>query len=156
MSEPTDLRTQLTQAFLETATAHGRRLGPFRFDLADAALEVLDDHTQQRLIDDMMERTRIRDLDFRNGVNLEIQAAREVASLYVAAARTMLGDAENYSETPVSFTVKVAESPEEYVLIVQRAGKLTPHQARRNAEAERDEALAEVARLTALLEARDG
>jgi len=146
----------LTQAFLETATAHGRRLGPFRFDLADAALEVLDDHTQQRLIDDMMERTRIRDLDFRNGVNLEIQAAREVASLYVAAARTMLGDAENYSETPVSFTVKVAESPEEYVLIVQRAGKLTPHQARRNAEAERDEALAEVARLTALLEARDG
>ena len=154
MSEPPDLRTRLAQAFSKAATAKGVRLGRLRFALADAALGVFDDEAQQRLIDDMMERTRIRDLDFRNGVNLEIQAAREVASLYVAAARTMLGDAENYSETPVSFTVKVAESPEEYVLIVQRAGKLTPHEARKRAETERDAALAEVARLTALLEAR--
>jgi len=151
----TDLRTQLAQAFSKTATANGRRLGPLRFDLADAALEVFEGAIEQRMVDDMMARTSIRTMDFRNGVNMELDAAREITAVWVAAARTMLGDAPNYSETPVHFTVKVAESPEEYVLTVQRAGKLTPHRARLNAESERDAALAEVERLTAALERRD-
>ncbi len=156
MAEPaTDLRTELAQAFSRTATANGRRLGPLRFDLADAALAVFDDDAQAKLVADMMARTRIRSLDFRNGMDLDIDAAPEITAMYVAYARTMLGDAPNYSETKVEFTVKVAESPEEYVLIVQRAGKPTPHQARKRAEAERDAALAEVDRLRAQLEARD-
>ena len=57
-----------------------------------------------------------------------------------AAARAMLGDAPNYSETRLSMDVKVAESPELYTLVVQRHGPgvLTPHEARQKAEAERD------------------
>jgi hypothetical protein len=72
-----------------------------------------------------------------------------MAAMYVAMAKTMLGDAENYSETPLEFHVKIAEEVERYILTVQRTGpgKLTPHEARRRAEAERDTALARIAEL---------
>lgn len=141
----TDLRTRLAQAFSKAATANGRRLGGLRFALADAALEAFDADAQQRHVDELMEATRIRSMQIRDGgFEMDIDAARELTTEYVAAARAMLGDAENYSETPVEFTVGLAGQPERYVLIVQRAGKLTPHQARRAAEAERDELRARV------------
>jgi hypothetical protein len=45
--------------------------------------------------------------------------------------------------------VKLAGEMERYVFILQRVGpgKLTPHEARKKAEAERDEAMAELAKL---------
>jgi hypothetical protein len=134
-----DLRKQLAQAFSKTATANGVRLRQLRFDLADAALEVFDEDAQARHVADLMEHTRLRSMQIREGAfDMDIDAAREITTEYVAAARAMLGDAENYTETPVEFTVGLA-GQERYVLIVQRAGKLTPHQARKRAEAERDE-----------------
>jgi hypothetical protein len=60
---------------------------------------------------------------------------------WVHAAREMLGDAPNYSETRIDFPkasasmeVKAAGEFDRYVLTVQRAGKLTPHEARKKAE----------------------
>lgn len=146
MSESvTDLRAELAEAFKRTATAYGRRLGPFRFELADAALEVFDEDARQKVADELMEATRLRSMEIRNGgFSMDVEPAREIATEYVAAARAMLGGAENYSETPVEFTVGLA-GQERYVLVVQRAEKPTPHQMRKKAEAERDEALAEIA-----------
>lgn len=133
-----DLRKQLAEAFSRAATAKGVTLGRLRYRLADAALGVFGDDAQEKLLADMMERTRIRDLQFRGGVDMDIDSARELTSAWVAAARAMLGEAPNYSETPVEFEVKVAESPERYVyvLTVQRAERPTPHQLRQRAEAE--------------------
>lgn len=124
--------------------------------LADAVLAAIGDDAQDRLLADMMERSKIRSMDFRRGVDMDIEAAEEICAAFVAAARTMLGDAPNYSETPVEFEVKAAESPESYVyvLTVQRAEKPTPHQMRERAEAERDAALARVADLEAQLAKR--
>lgn len=155
MAEPTTaLRAELAEAFKRTATAHGRRLGEFRFELAHAALEVLDEDARAKVVADMMERTRIRDLQFRGGMNMDLDSARELTSAWVAAARTLLGDAPNYSETPIQFEVKVAKSPETYVyvLTVQRAERPTPHQMRKKAEAERDEARETVDRVRHALE----
>jgi hypothetical protein len=145
-----DLRAQLAQSFSKTATANGRRLGELRFALADAAVEIFNGEAGEQLVADMMQRTRLREADFRGGMHMDIAAARELTATYVAAARAMLGDAENYSETPVEFEVGLAGETERYVLIVQRAGKLTPHQARRNAETERDTALAHLNQARAL------
>lgn len=74
---------------------------------------------------------------------LSLRPPRELAIMWVHMARGMLGDAENYSETRVDFPswsveVKAAYEVDRYVLTVQRAGKLTPHDARKRAEAERD------------------
>jgi hypothetical protein len=44
------------------------------------------------------------------------------------------------------------DRPQRYSFVVQKAGKLTPHEARKRAEVERDEAYAEVERLRAQLE----
>jgi hypothetical protein len=147
MTEPTrDLRTQLAQTFSKTATASGRRLGPLRLDLADAALAVIEDEGVERVADRLMADMRLRSMEIRGGTfDMDITEAREMAALYVGMARSMLGDAENYTETrvdfpkaKVEFTVKVAEEVESYVLTVQRAWKLTPHEARKRAEVERD------------------
>lgn len=131
--------------------------------LTDAVLSALGDEAVEHATDQLVADMRLRSMEIRGGTfDMDITEAREMAALYVGMARTMLGDAENYSETPIAFpkehvdlTVKVAESPEEYVLIVQRAGKLTPHQARKRAEAERDAALARVADLEAAAAAKE-
>lgn len=84
------------------------------------------------------------------GVRLSLQPAREVVALWAAAARGMLGDAPNYSETPISIpadvdegladghgvemTVRRGGEMDEFVFRLQRAGRLTPHQARELAE----------------------
>ncbi|MCP9964108.1 hypothetical protein [Actinomadura madurae] len=129
-------------------------LGPELERAAELEAEGLD-KMAERLLDE----TRLRALQIREGkAELDVEPAQELAAIWVGCARTMLGGAENYSETPVEFEVGLAGQPDRYALIVQRVGKLTPHQARLRAEERADEAEAraraaerETARLRAAL-----
>ncbi|MFD6432846.1 hypothetical protein [Streptomyces venezuelae] len=95
-----------------------------------------DDEARERWIQKQLDETGMKAMDFRNGMAMEIEAAREMVAHWVGAARAMLGDAPNYTETPVEMEVKVGESPERYAFVLQRVapGALTPHQAREQAE----------------------
>lgn len=103
---------------------------------------VLHDEAAQRWADQQLAETKLRSADFRNGIAMDIEPARESVARWVGAARAMLGEAPNYTETPIEMHVKVAESPERFAFVLQRVapGALTPHQARQRAET----ALAEV------------
>ena len=106
-----------------------------------------DDEARERWIQKQEEQLGIKWADFRAGRwEMDLQTGREFAAAYVAAARALLGDAPNYSETKLEFDVKIAEHPDTYTLVVQRhaPGALTPHEARLRAERalERVEALA--------------
>ncbi|MGW3196267.1 hypothetical protein ACWDBD_17110 [Streptomyces sp. NPDC001118] len=111
--------------------------------LENAVRAVLAEAAAQQWIQKQLDETGIRSVDFRNGVHMDIATARELLAHWVAAARTMLGDAPNYTETKLEMDVKIAESPELYTLVVQRhaPGALTPHEARQRAEKQRDEVL---------------
>jgi hypothetical protein len=158
MSDETpDLRTRIMTVIHDTirnidtvrgkpAGRTGREIAHFNSErLADAVLAEIDDEAIDRMAKHYIDETHIKALEIRNGANLELQPAQDMVALWVAAARTMLGDAENYSETPVglpssvSMDVKLASEYEMFTLTVQRAGKLTPHQARERAEQQRDE-----------------
>jgi hypothetical protein len=108
-----------------------------REGLRTAVRAVLDEAAAQQWIQKQLEQTGIRAMDFRNGMHMELEPARELLAHQVAAARTMLGDAPNYTETKLEWDVKVAESPEMYTIVIQRhaPGALTPHEARQKAEA---------------------
>lgn len=118
--------------------------------LADALVDVVDDEALDRMANTLLDETNLRAMDFRNGMSMEIEPARALAANFVGAARAMLGEAPNYSETPVEMTTSIAADPdvpatwEKFAFIVQRIapGKLTPHEARMAAEqrAERAEA----------------
>ncbi|MGV9536586.1 hypothetical protein ACWEU6_36195 [Streptosporangium sandarakinum] len=125
-----------------------------------AELERRDEAVAEALVG----RTLMTGLKAENGkAVLSMVPPRELALVWVECARGMLADAPNYSETPVEFEVGLAGEPERYALIVQRVGKMTPHEARQRAEAERDAALARLdeirqrahARSEELLNARD-
>jgi hypothetical protein len=119
-----------------------------------AELDGRDEKARKRWIKKQEKQIGIRFADFRAGRwEMDLAMGRDMAAAYVAMAKTMLGDAPNYSETKLEFDVKVAESPEVYTLVVQRhaPGALTPHEARQRAEAERDAARAENDRLRAEL-----
>lgn len=112
---------------------------PSEYDLADAALATLEDEALDRMAEHFINETKIRSMDFRNGMAMNLEPARDLAAVWVGCARGMLGDAPNYSETPITFTVSLAGEAERYAFTVQRVGKLTPHEARQQAECERDE-----------------
>lgn len=105
--------------------------------LENAVRAVLEQAAAQQWIQKQLDETGIRAMDFRNGMQMELEPARQLLAHQVAAARAMLGDAPNYSETKLEFDVKVAESPELYTIVIQRHGPgvLTPHEARIKAEA---------------------
>lgn len=107
-----------------------------------AELDGRDEEARERWINKTLAETGIKAMEFRAGMSMELEPAREMVAHWVGAARGMLSDAPNYSETPIEMHVKVAESPETFAFTLQRVGKLTPHQARQKAEAERDKALA--------------
>lgn len=92
----------------------------------------------------LADQTLMKGLAVENGgVNLDLIPPREIAAVWVHCAVGMLGDAPNYSETEVkmpsvSMEISPAGTLDRYALIVQRVGKLTPHEARQRAEAERD------------------
>jgi hypothetical protein len=129
-------------------------------DIVDAVLSVVDDETVERMTARLLEDTRLRSMDFRNGARMDLEPSRELAALWVGAARGMLGDAVNYCETEVEMgredppgaemTVGLAGDPERFVFRVQRAGQLTPHKARMLAERRAADAEAERDRLAGL------
>lgn len=102
--------------------------------VTDIILEVFDEEAVNRLCDDHIKNTYLKSMEFRNGATMDIQPARELVAAWVGAARALLEGAENYSETRVDFGIP--EDPQRYAFVVQKAGKLTPHEARRKAEAD--------------------
>lgn len=105
--------------------------------LAQAAvIGEMQDTAANRFVEELTNQTKLRSIDFRNGMHMDLEPAREIVAAFVACARTMLGDAPNYTETKVEMDVKVAESPETFTFVVQRRepGCLTPHEARVAAE----------------------
>lgn len=107
-------------------------------------LDGRDEKARKKWVKKQEKQLGIKYADFREGRwEMDLAMGREMAAAYVAMAKTMLGDAPNYSETRLEFDVKIAESPEIYTLVVQRhaRGVLTPHEARQKAERERDEVL---------------
>lgn len=94
------------------------------------------EEARERWIQKQLDETGLRAADFRTGMAMELEPAREMVAHWVGAARAMLGDAPNYTETPIEMEVKVAESPERYAFVLQRVapGALTPHEARQQAE----------------------
>lgn len=114
-----------------------------REGLRNAVQAVLAQSAAQTWVQNQLEQTGIRAMDFRNGATMDLEPAREMVAHWVGAARAMLGDAPNYSETPVEMVVKVGEDPERFAFTLQRVGKLTPHQARQKAEARLASVLAE-------------
>ncbi|MFI0768593.1 hypothetical protein ACH4TQ_27455 [Streptomyces sp. NPDC021218] len=134
-------RDRATCAFDALAAKHDKAKAE-RDELL-AELGGRDDEARERWIQKQLDETGIRAMDFRNGITMDIEPARELCAHFVGAARAMLGDAPNYSETKLEFDVKVAESPELYTLVVQRHGPgvLTPHEARQRAEKARAEVL---------------
>jgi len=130
-------------------------LGPRRRQLTEAVMAEIEQEAIDRMAATFVDETRIKSMDFRNGASMDIESAREIVAAWVAAARAMLGDAPNYSETEIDFgladppgyemTVKLAGELDRYVFRVQRRGKLTPHQARQLAEARAEAAEAKLA-----------
>lgn len=68
-------------------------------DIVDAVLSVVDDEAVERMTARLLEDTRLRSMDFRNGARMDMEPSRELAALWVGAARGMLGEAVNYCET---------------------------------------------------------
>jgi hypothetical protein len=110
--------------------------------------DAVGDDATEKVADRLMADLKLRSMEIRNGtMDMDLTDARELCAMFVSAARAMLGDAPNYTETPigfpkahVDFEVKIAESPDDwYVLTVQRKWGMTPHEARLKAEAERDQ-----------------
>lgn len=132
---------------------------PLGVDLCSACV-----HSIAALADGEAAAEALADQTLMKGLTVEDGAAtlslippREIAALWVHCARGMLGDAVNYSETrvdlpSVSMEVGLAGEFERFTLIVQRVGKLTPHEARQQAEAERDQLRADLERATERLD----
>lgn len=117
--------------------------------LADAEAvvsELLADAAAQKWTTDQIKQIGVRSMDFRNGATMDLEPAREMVAMWVGACRGLIQDGPNYSETVMDYLakpgdkvemgVKVAESPERFVITVQRdhPGAMSPHQARQRAE----------------------
>lgn len=115
-----------------------------------ARLQADNERLLEKAANAVADQATLKGLSVEDGAAvLELGPPRELVIAWVDAARKMLGDAENYSETRIDFPaasmdVKAAGEWERYVFTVQRAGKLTPHEARKRAETERDELRAAV------------
>ncbi len=108
--------------------------------------ELLKGAATERWLAEQVSQIKIRSAEFRNGAAVDLEPARDLVAIWVGVCRGLIQDGPNYSETPmdllpnvgskVSMAVKVAESPERYIVTVQRdePGALTPHQARMRAE----------------------
>ena len=80
----------------------------------------------------------------QGAVDVELGCEPEVVANLYASLALLLSEAPNYSEA--SLTIKPAGVVEGYTVTVQRANGKTPHQLRREAEAEVSELRNELAR----------
>lgn len=107
----------------------------------NAVMAVIEDEAVNRMAEQFVAESRIRALEVRDGkICLDAHPAREIVAMWIGSARTMIGDAVNYIE----MDVQLADTGEGYTFHLSRRGKLTPHQARKRAEDERDDARAAV------------
>jgi hypothetical protein len=155
MPEATDgLGECLVEALRQVSPRSAKKLSR---DEAQAVVEaVLEDAVAQRWIAEQMSQISIRSAEYRDGVTqMDLEPARELLALWVGAARGLIGEGPNYSETVLTdrvdhlahtgakleMGVKVAESPDKYIITVQREAfnTITPHEARRQAEKQRDD-----------------
>lgn len=127
--------------------------------MADARDDIRDlERAQEKAVEELADQAQMKGMTVENGtVALDVVPPHEIALLWVNAARGMLGDAENYTETRIDFPktqmeVKLAGEVERFVFTLQRAGKVTPHEARVAAEAERDALQARIDAALALTE----
>jgi hypothetical protein len=86
-------------------------------------------------------------------VELDLVVARDGRTLCLHTAHTMFADVPNYSETSAEFPN--GQAGIRYAFTVQRVGKLTPHEARRAAEARADKADGALADVVPRLEEAD-
>lgn len=134
-------------------------------DIIDIVLSVCDEETVRRLSAKLIAETGLRAMEFRDGASMDLEPARDAVAVWVGIARGMLGAAPNYSETRIDYgledppgyemTVKLAGEFDRYVFRLQRAGKLTPHEARMQAEQRAETAETELARIRGILAAWD-
>lgn len=97
---------------------------------------ILDEAKAKAWIKDQLDATRIHAMELREGsAELSMEAASESMAFQFAAAKTMLGDATNYSET-IAWDLSPAGKAEKFTIVVQRhaLNALTPHEARVAAE----------------------
>lgn len=81
------------------------------------------------------DQARIKRLDIVGGaLQAELIPPQSFATAFIETARASLGSADNYME----YELSDGTTGERFAVRVQRVGKLTPHQARQEAEAERD------------------
>jgi hypothetical protein len=111
-----------------------------------AALVADNERLADEAVDAVTRQAQLLGMTVEQGaMQLAVVPPREIVIQWVLAARHMLGPAENYTETPIELPASVeleigaAGEPERYLVTVQRVGKLSPHQARRRAEDERDQ-----------------
>ncbi|MEU8040934.1 hypothetical protein [Streptosporangium sp. NPDC049078] len=103
-------------------------------DLLEAAQNAVQQH-----VENLADQTGLRSLTTGPGGHaVDMEPPHELVVAMVEQAKQILGDAPNYTETPITLTVKAAGEVERYAFTVQRVGGLTPHEAREKAEAERD------------------
>lgn len=118
----------------------------------EAARAVYDADEDAR-VDDLMERTGFAGMEVHDGVRIRLKYAAEMASAMVSAFDALIETrgAENYVEWESTVTDPAAEEAmragkpmeewpphRQYRLIVVKPGGKTPHELRRQAEAERD------------------
>lgn len=132
-----ELRVQLTEALGDIPVMRDVLAKDVPGGVLDTILALVEGQALDRMADRLLAETNLRAMDFRNGMSMEIEPARALAANFVGAARAMLCDAPNYSETPLEFSFGLAGKSERFAFIVQRvgAGALTPHEARQAAEA---------------------
>jgi hypothetical protein len=116
-----------------------------RADVAEAmrAAEAVYEADREQYVQDQLDQARLAGMNpTGKGMELNVVIARETAAHLVMAAKTYLDTtgAENYLEQ----TVYDRETGERYVIIFQRPGKKSPHELRQQAEAERDQARAQL------------
>ncbi len=138
MSDFTDL---ITPVIANPGTVVARDPGESVSQWAARAVEATLDAAEKKFIDDQVAQANILGWNRNAGVtDLQVSMALETAAALVSAAKTFLTavGAENYVEQHVHDR----ETGERYTLTIQRPGAKTPHELRRQAEQDRDMAIA--------------
>lgn len=109
-------------------------------EVADAVLAVCDEEAVNRMADEFVAESRLISLGAEDGrATLKAAPAREIVAHWVMASRGLLADAKNYVEIEMEFPDR--PNGTRYAFVLQRVGKYTPHQMRKQAEDLLEEAL---------------